>query len=284
MSEAIAAVVFDLDRVLVASESVWDAARREIVARNGGCWQADATRAMISPEWSRYLHDQLGVPLEPKQINELVVAALLGQYRRRLPLLPGAVVAVRRLADRWPLGLASSAKRPVIDVVLEQAGITDCFGVTVSGEEVAAGKPAPDVYLTATRRLGVNPADAAAVEDSTNGLQAAAAAGMIVIASPNREYPPEPDALALAALVVKSLDELTPDAIESAAQRARKQRASGWRRHDRLTCPPSEAGSGPMPAFGTKRTCRSRSAMSALKGKADVERTFGSGRHLTALA
>ena len=148
---------------------------------------------------SRYLHDQLGVPLEPERINELVVAALLDQYRRRLPLLPGAVVAVRRLADRWPLALASSANRPVIDAVLEQAGITDCFAVTVSGEEVAAGKPAPDVYLAATRRLGVDPGDAVAVEDSTNGLQAAAAAGMVVIASPNREYPPEPDALPLTA-------------------------------------------------------------------------------------
>src|SRR5215469_1334266 len=185
MSEAIAAVVFDLDGVLVDSESVWDAARREVVASNGGRWQAAATRAMMgmsSPEWSRYLHDQLCVPLEPEQINELVVAALLDQYRRRLPLLPGAVVAVRRLADRWPLGLASSSNRPVIDVVLEQAGITGYFAITVSGEEVAAGKPAPDVYLAATRRLGVDPADAAAVEDSTNGLRAAAAAGMVVIA------------------------------------------------------------------------------------------------------
>src|SRR5215472_5998304 len=123
MSEAIAAVVFDLDGVLIDSESVWDAARREVVARNGGRWQADATRAMMgmsSPEWSRYLHDQLGVPLEPERINELVVAALLDQYRRRLPLLPGAVAAVRRLADRWPLGLASSANWPVIDAVLER--------------------------------------------------------------------------------------------------------------------------------------------------------------------
>jgi HAD superfamily hydrolase (TIGR01509 family) len=229
MSEAIAAVVFDLDGVLIDSESVWDAARREVVARNGGRWQADATRTMMgmsSPEWSRYLHDQLGVPLEPDQINELVVATLLDQYRRLLPLLPGAVVAVRRLADRWPLGLASSSNRPVIDAVLQRAGIADCFAVTVSGEEVAAGKPAPDVYLTATRRLGVDAANAAAVEDSTNGLRAAAAAGMLVIASPNRDYPPEPDALALAVLVVESLDELTPAAIESAAQRARKQRSS----------------------------------------------------------
>ena len=215
---------------LSSLKSVWDAARREVVARNGGRWQAGAMRAMMgmsSPQWSRYLHDQLGVPLEPERINELVVAALLDQYGRRLPLLPGAIAAVRRLAGRWPLGLASSANRPVIDTVLKQAGIINCFAVTVSGEEVAVGKPAPDVYLAVTRRLGVDPTDAAAVEDSTSGLQAAAAAGMVVIASPNREYAPEPDALALAALVIESLDELTPDAIESAAQRARKQRASG---------------------------------------------------------
>jgi HAD superfamily hydrolase (TIGR01509 family) len=230
MNEVVAAVVFDLDGVLVDSESVWDSARRQVVTRNGGRWQADATRTMMgmsSPEWSRYLHDKLDVPLEPERISELVVAALLDQYRRCLPLLPGAAAAVRRLAGHWPLGLASSANRPVIDAVLQQAGIADCFTVTVSGEEVAAGKPAPDVYLTAARRLGVDAADAAAVEDSTNGLRAAAAAGMLVIASPNREYPPEPDALALAALVVASLDDLTPDAIECAAQRARKESAPG---------------------------------------------------------
>jgi HAD superfamily hydrolase (TIGR01509 family) len=230
MSEAISAVVFDLDGVLVDSESVWDTARREVVARNGGRWQVGATRTMMgmsSPEWSRYLHHQLRVPLEPERINALVVAALLDQFRRRLPLLPGAVAAVGRLADRWPLGLASSANRPVIDAVLELAGIAGCFAVTVSGEEVSTGKPAPDVYLAAARQLGIEPADAAAVEDSTNGLRAAAAAGMVVIASPNREYPPEPDVLAQAALVVNSLDELTPDAIESAARRARKHRASG---------------------------------------------------------
>jgi HAD superfamily hydrolase (TIGR01509 family) len=230
MSEVIGAVVFDLDGVLIDSESAWDTARREVVARGGGRWQPDATRTMMgmsSPEWSRYLHDELGVALKPEQINELVVAALLDQYRRHLPLLPGAVAAVRRLAIRWPLGLASSANRPVIDAVLQRAGIADCFAVTVSAEEVAAGKPAPDIYLAATRRLGVDATNAAAVEDSTNGLRAAAAAGMFVIASPNREYPPAPGALALAALVIESLDELTPAAIECAAELARKRHACG---------------------------------------------------------
>ena len=218
---AIEAVVFDLDGVLVDSESVWDDARRAVVAQNGGQWREGATRAMMgmsSPEWSRYLHDELGVQLEPEQINDEVVAALLAHYRRELPLLPGAEEAVRRLAACWPLGLASSANRPVIDTVLETAGLGDSFSVTISGEEVAHGKPAPDVYLAAVRKLGVDAARAAAVEDSTNGLRAAAAAGMVLIAAPNRAFPPEPDALARAALVIGSLDELTPDAIEAAAR------------------------------------------------------------------
>jgi HAD superfamily hydrolase (TIGR01509 family) len=165
---------------------------------------------MSSPEWSRYVRDQLGVPLNPEEINEQVVARVLAGYKRELPLLPGAVAAVRRLGDRWPLGLATSSNRPVIDVVLAAAGLADDFAVTVSGDEVARGKPAPDVYLAALEQLAVDPARAAAVEDSSNGLRSAAAAGMRVVAIPNREFPPAPDALALADLVLGSLDELTP--------------------------------------------------------------------------
>ena len=180
---------------------------------------------MSSPEWSRYLHDKLGVSLAPQEINDEVVSIVLERYRHDLPLLPGAVRTVRRLAARWPLGLASSANRPVIDTVLETAGLADSFSATVSGEEVARGKPAPDVYLAAVRKLGVEATQAAAVEDSTNGLRAAAAAEMVVIAAPNHDYPPEPDALALAALVIGSLDELTPEAIEAAA-RSRAQGSS----------------------------------------------------------
>ncbi len=202
--------------MLIESESVWDAARREVVAETGGHWRDGATRAMLgmsAPEWSRYVRDELDVPLSPEQINARVVAHVLERYRQALPLLPGAVAAVRGLAARWPLGLATSSNRPVIDAVLESAGLTDCFAVTVSGDEVARGKPSPDVYLEATRRLGVKPADAAAVEDSTNGLRAAAAAGMVVIAIPNREFPPSEDALAFANRVLPSLEALTPDAI-----------------------------------------------------------------------
>jgi HAD superfamily hydrolase (TIGR01509 family) len=211
------AVLFDQDGVLIDSEGAWDAARRAIVAENGGDWKPGATRAMMgmsAPEWSRYLRDELGVALEPADISGRVVARLLAGYERELPLLPGAVEAVERIAARWPVGLASSANREVIDAVLAASGLAGTFGATVSGEEVARGKPAPDIYLEAARRLGVDPRRSAAVEDSTNGLRSAAAAGMLVVALPNREFPPTDDALGLASLVLGSLDELTPAALE----------------------------------------------------------------------
>lgn len=169
---------------------------------------------MSAAEWSAYLHDELGVPLNADEIDRRVVAHLLAGYQHDLPLLPGATAAVRRLARRWPLGLASSADRPVIDAVLAASGLADCFATTVSGDEVARGKPAPDIYLAAAANLDVAPESSAAVEDSTNGLKAAAAAGMVVVAIPNREFPPTADALALSAVVLESLDGLTPEALE----------------------------------------------------------------------
>jgi HAD superfamily hydrolase (TIGR01509 family) len=207
----IAAVVFDLDGVLVDSEHLWDRARRELVAEVGANWRDDATQAMMgmsSLEWSRYMHDELGVDLPPEQVSAAVVKRLELLYRDELPLLPGAREAVIALAAKWPLGLASSSNREIIDLVLELAGLREYFVATVSSEEVARGKPAPDVYLEAARRLDIPPSNCAAVEDSTNGLRAAAAAAMTVIALPNPRFPPADEALELAAAVVSSLDEL----------------------------------------------------------------------------
>jgi HAD superfamily hydrolase (TIGR01509 family) len=130
-----------------------------------------------------------------------------------LPLLPGAVEAVRALQGRWPLGLASSSNRELIDLVLEVAGLTDAFAATVSSEEVARGKPAPDVFLDTARRLGVDPDGCVAIEDSSNGLRAAAAAGMTVIAAPNPHYPPDEDSLELAAVRVETVADVTPDLV-----------------------------------------------------------------------
>jgi HAD superfamily hydrolase (TIGR01509 family) len=212
-------VVFDLDGVIVDSEQVWDDVREQLVRERGGRWHAGAQAAMMgmsSPEWSRYMHDELGLPESAADINDEVVRLMLERYRESLPLIDGAVEAVRRLAGAVRLGVASSSNRPLIEAVLDGAGIAGCFPVVVSSEEVARGKPAPDVYLEATRQLGVETARCAAVEDSSNGLRAAHAAGVRVIAFPNAHYPPAPDALALANVVLTSLEELTPELVRSA--------------------------------------------------------------------
>jgi HAD superfamily hydrolase (TIGR01509 family) len=214
----IRAVAFDLDGVLVDSEERWTRAKRALVEETGGRWKPEATRAMLgmsSPEWSGYLHDELGVPLAPDEINQAVVERMLEDYRRDLPLIDGATDAVRRLATQWPLALATSSNREVIDVVLETSGLADAFAAIVSSDEVARGKPAPDVYLEAAERLGVGPADAAAIEDSTNGLLAARAAGMAVVAIPNPSFPPSEEALAAADVVLESIAELTPATVEA---------------------------------------------------------------------
>jgi HAD superfamily hydrolase (TIGR01509 family) len=213
----IEAVVFDLDGVLLDSEQLWDAAREQLAKEQGGRWHDRAQRDMMgmsSREWSRYMHETIGLPEPPDEINREVVERLAAGYRERLPAIEGAREAVERLAARWPLGLASSSNRELIDLALELLGVSDLFKATVSSEEVARGKPAPDVYLAAARRLGVDPARAAAIEDSQNGILAAKAAGMRVIAIPNRHFPPGEEALREADVVLGSLAELTAEAVE----------------------------------------------------------------------
>jgi len=212
----IEAVVFDLDGVLIDSEPVWEQVRREVVAEHGGHWAADAQQrlmGMSTGEWARYLSEDLGVGLPPDRVAALVIERMAARYTEHLPLMPGAVEAVRRLAARWPLGLASSSPPSLIDTVLDAAGLRECFVATLSTEQVAHGKPAPDIYLAVCERLGRQPSACAAVEDSTNGLRSAAAAGLRVIAVPHPRYPPEPGALRAAGLVLTSLAELTPDRV-----------------------------------------------------------------------
>jgi HAD superfamily hydrolase (TIGR01509 family) len=218
---AITAVVFDLDGVLLDSEQLWDEVREDLTRERGGRWhdraQADMM-GMSSPEWSRYMHDVIGLTESPDEINAEVVRRLLARYRRSLPLVDGAVEAVERLSARWPLGLASSSNREVIDTVLDAADIADRFTATVSSEEVAHGKPAPDVYLEAARRLGADPTQCVAIEDSRNGIRSAHAAGMRVIAIPNPYFPPTADTLAADDDVVSSLDELTAERLSSSGR------------------------------------------------------------------
>jgi HAD superfamily hydrolase (TIGR01509 family) len=213
----IEAVVFDLDGVLLDSEHVWDGVREQLARERGGRWHDRAQREMMgmsSLEWSRYMHDELRIPDPPEEISAEVVRRLSAIYRERLPALPGAREAVARLAKSRPLAVASSSNRELIDLALGLLRVAHHFKATVSSEEVPRGKPAPDVYLEAARRLGVMPTSAAAIEDSHNGIRAAKAAGLRVIAIPNRRFPPDEGALSQADVVLDSLAGLTVEAVE----------------------------------------------------------------------
>jgi HAD superfamily hydrolase (TIGR01509 family) len=211
----IAAVVFDLDGVLVDSEGVWDGVREELARERGGNWHPGAQRDMMgmsSPEWSRYMHERIGLSEPPEEINRIVVERMLRHYAEGPPWIPGALVAVARIAAAFPLGLASSSNRELIDAVLSAGGLGELFRATVSSEEVAHGKPWPDVYLEAARRLGVDSAACIAIEDSHNGIRSAKAAGMTCIAIPNPEFPPG-EAVREADRLLGSIDELTVDTL-----------------------------------------------------------------------
>jgi HAD superfamily hydrolase (TIGR01509 family) len=212
----IESVIFDLDGVIVDSEQLWDEIRQRLAEERGGRWTESASRDMMgmsSLEWSRYMHDVIGLAEAPDEISAEVVRRLENVYRKELPLLDGAVAAVERLADRWPLGLASSSNRELIDLALALSGLDRHFRATVSSEEVARGKPAPDVYLAAARRVGVAAERCAAIEDSHNGIRSAKSAGMRVVAVPNPRYPPGEETLAAADVVLDSLTSLTPELV-----------------------------------------------------------------------
>lgn len=203
------AVIFDLDGVLVDSERIWDEVRRAVVAEHGGTWRAEATRAqqgMSTPEWARYLVEELGARTTPAEIATLVVKRMAARYAEQPPLIDGAVDVVRQVSKRWPVAIASSSPVILIKGFLDVTGLP--VGAAVSSEQVGAGKPAPDVYLRAAELLGVAPSDCAAVEDTTNGLRSALAAGMAVYAVPNPHFPPDPQVLEQATAVVEKITDL----------------------------------------------------------------------------
>jgi HAD superfamily hydrolase (TIGR01509 family) len=213
----IEAVAFDLDGTLIESERVWEKARREVTESADGRWRDDAQPSMMglsTPEWIAYMQRELGVELDADEIKSEVLERLRASYRERLPAINGAGDAVRRLAARWPLAVASSSPRELIELVLELAGLTQAFDAVVSSEEVASGKPAPDVYLRACELLGSAPASTPAIEDSSAGVRAAVAAGMPVVLIPGTEFPTEPEVLEEADQVLESINSLDPAVLE----------------------------------------------------------------------
>ncbi|WP_422744975.1 HAD family hydrolase [Micromonospora sp. WMMD754] len=210
------AVLFDLDGVIVDSEPVWEEVRRAYVAEHGGVWQPDTQRrlmGMSTGEWAAYLSDELGVDRSAEQVAAEVVAEMTERYARRVPLIDSADGVVRRTAARWPLGLASSSPSRLIAAALDATGLAGAFVATLSTEETARGKPAPDVWLAVAERMDVDPRRCVAVEDSSNGVRSAAAAGCRVVAVPHGSYPLDPDAEALAAVLLPSIGALTPELL-----------------------------------------------------------------------
>ncbi|MCA0296213.1 MAG: HAD family phosphatase [Actinobacteria bacterium] len=222
------AVVFDMDGTLTDTEHVWDVVRRGLAEADGRPWPADATRAMMgmsTPEWSAYLSDVVGLHGDAADAGRRTLAAMADHYESGIDLMPGAAEAVRRMAARWPVGLASSSPRLLIDAAVHAMGLDGVFGAVLSTEALDAGKPAPDVYLGVCRQLGVEPTDAVAVEDAHNGILSAAAAGLAVVAIPPHFHPPPASTLALADAVLDSLADLTPELVE----RILADRAAGGR-------------------------------------------------------
>jgi HAD superfamily hydrolase (TIGR01509 family) len=214
---AVESVIFDMDGVLVESEALWDKAREDLVKETGGRWGAGAQRAMMgmaSNQWSVYVRDELEVPMTAEAISDEIVRRLIAQYKANFPAIPGAADVVKAAAAKWPLAVASSSNRELIDMVIEIGGLAPYFVTTVSSEEVGRGKPAPDVFLAAAEKLGTDPANCVVIEDSKNGMKAAVAAGMKIIAAPNREFPPSEEDLKMADAVVESVDQITNELIE----------------------------------------------------------------------
>ena len=211
---AISAVIFDMDGVLIDSEHIWERVRREYVPQHGGTYTENITgdvMGMSAPEWAEYLRTEAGVAGSAQQINDDIVGLVAASYRTQLPLFPGTVSVVRRLSERVPLAVASSSNRTLIDLVLRLANLEDAFVATVSSEEVGRGKPAPDVYLRAAEKLGFPATSCGAVEDSSNGIRAAHAAGCYVVALPHPQFPPSPDALALADVTLTGIGRISAE-------------------------------------------------------------------------
>jgi HAD superfamily hydrolase (TIGR01509 family) len=218
---SIDAVIFDLDGVLVDSEIWWDDVRRDFAREHGRGWTLEDRASVMganSRQWSATMRERLRLDLEPVEIERAVVDAVVGRYRAEgAPVIDGAVEAVRRLGERWPLGVASSAHADVIAAALAALDLEDAFAVVVSSDEVEHGKPAPDVYLRAGAELGVAPGAVLVVEDSLPGVRAAKAAGMTVVLVPNRSVPPAAGAAELADAVLERLADLDPRALDGAA-------------------------------------------------------------------
>lgn len=216
------AIIFDLDGTLIDTEETWDVVRRSLAADAGLPWPAGSTQAMMgmsTGEWSAHLVEVVGLPVTPDQAAAMTVERMAAHHRAGVDVLPGAVEAVRAMSSAYKVGIASSSPRVLIDAAVENLGLGDVLKVTVSTEEVERGKPFPDGYLRACELLGVDPSEAVAVEDATNGIRSALAAGMSVVAVPPHFHPPSAELLA-EVTVLENLGQLTTAVVDGIRTRA----------------------------------------------------------------
>lgn len=208
----IEAVIFDMDGLLVDSEPVWDQARRDMATQAGVDWNRDDHRACMgvsTHEWAAYMIRRLSLAMTPQQVAEAIIARMVERYKQQIPFLPGALAAVDLAAQHYPTAVASGSPRLLLDTVVSSPELRGKFQVVLDSDGLAAGKPAPDVYLETARRLGIAPERCVCLEDSANGITAGKRAGMAVIAVPDPRFPPSRSTLEQADVVLNSLEEFS---------------------------------------------------------------------------
>ena len=211
------ALIFDMDGVIVDSEPVWNQSRVEMAAAHGKQWNEADQRAVMGSStlaWAKVMRERLDLPMSDEAVIDEVRRRMIAHYDQRLPVLPGAVEAVRLAASAYPVALGSGSMSALITYVMHATGLDQILKVVVRGDDIPRGKPEPDIYLEAARQLGVAPADCAGVEDSGHGVMALRAAGMkvIVVSSP---WPLPESVLALTDLRLQSLADFSLELVKT---------------------------------------------------------------------
>ena len=186
-----AAVLWDMDGTLVDTEPYWFDVEFELAAAYGGSWSREHALALVGNdliESGRYIREHMGIDLAPERIVELLLDGVVARVEHRVPWCPGARELLASLrASEMPCALVTMSYQRFVAPILQQLPPAT-FGAVVTGDSVARGKPHPEPYLTAARRLNVAPEECLAIEDSTTGATSAASAGCRVLVVPNHVH------------------------------------------------------------------------------------------------
>jgi mannitol-1-/sugar-/sorbitol-6-/2-deoxyglucose-6-phosphatase len=214
----IQAVVFDMDGVLIDSEGYWFEVRSEFAAARGKSWSMDdqyQAMGRSTRSWAEVMQKRLNLDMSLDDIIDDLRIRLLERYERHMPILPGAIEAVHLSASAYRVALASGSPTWVIQRVVQLTGLDKVFQAVIYGDDMVHGKPAPDIYLEAARRLDVLPRDSLGIEDSANGIRSLKAAGMVALAVPSPSFPLPDEIVKMVDLTLPSLEHFTLDLVRS---------------------------------------------------------------------